>query len=132
MADLVVEKHEVAGQHPGERQAGADIRQHAHQLVVVPLGQADAAGEVQTIVAVVQRKSLGRQPGPIGPTQHVQVAEKDAVGGGAHRQPQAGAGADELIDLVLRAVLAPGDVVVNCPPCSSPVMSTGRRLARAP
>ena len=41
--------------------------------------QADAAGEVQTIVAVVQRKSLGRQPGPIGPTQHVQVAEKDAV-----------------------------------------------------
>lgn len=28
----------------------------------------------------------------------------------------AGAGADELIDLVLRAVLAPGDGVVNCPP----------------
>ena len=28
----------------------------------------------------------------------------------------AGAGADELIDLVLRAVLAPGDAVVNCPP----------------
>jgi histidinol-phosphate aminotransferase len=28
----------------------------------------------------------------------------------------AGAGADELIDLVLRIVLEPGDVVVNCPP----------------
>lgn len=28
----------------------------------------------------------------------------------------AGAGADELIDLVLRAVLRPGDVVLNCPP----------------
>ncbi len=28
----------------------------------------------------------------------------------------AGAGADELIDLVLRVVLAPGDVVVDCPP----------------
>ena len=28
----------------------------------------------------------------------------------------AGAGADELIDLVLRAVLAPGDAVINCPP----------------
>ena len=28
----------------------------------------------------------------------------------------AGAGADELIDLVLRAVLAPGDTVINCPP----------------
>jgi len=28
----------------------------------------------------------------------------------------AGAGADELIDLVLRATLAPGDVVVDCPP----------------
>lgn len=28
----------------------------------------------------------------------------------------AGAGADELIDLVLRAVLAPGDGVINCPP----------------
>lgn len=28
----------------------------------------------------------------------------------------AGAGADELIDLVLRAVLQPGDAVVNCPP----------------
>ncbi len=28
----------------------------------------------------------------------------------------AGMGADELIDLVLRAVLAPGDGVVNCPP----------------
>lgn len=28
----------------------------------------------------------------------------------------AGAGADELIDLVLRAVLEPGDVVLNCPP----------------
>ena len=28
----------------------------------------------------------------------------------------AGAGADELIDLVLRATLSPGDVVVDCPP----------------
>jgi len=28
----------------------------------------------------------------------------------------AGAGADELIDLVLRAVLSPGDGVINCPP----------------
>ncbi len=28
----------------------------------------------------------------------------------------AGAGADELIDVALRAVLAPGDVVVDCPP----------------
>ncbi len=28
----------------------------------------------------------------------------------------AGMGADELIDLVLRAVLAPGDRVINCPP----------------
>jgi histidinol-phosphate aminotransferase len=28
----------------------------------------------------------------------------------------AGAGADELIDLVLRVLLAPGDVVVDCPP----------------
>lgn len=28
----------------------------------------------------------------------------------------AGAGADELIDLVLRASLSPGDVVINCPP----------------
>jgi histidinol dehydrogenase len=28
----------------------------------------------------------------------------------------AGAGADELIDLVLRAVLAPGDAVIDCPP----------------
>jgi histidinol-phosphate aminotransferase len=28
----------------------------------------------------------------------------------------AGAGADELIDLVLRVVLSPGDVVVDCPP----------------
>jgi histidinol dehydrogenase len=28
----------------------------------------------------------------------------------------AGAGADELIDLVLRAIIEPGDVVVNCPP----------------
>lgn len=28
----------------------------------------------------------------------------------------AGAGADELIDLVLRVVLRPGDVVINCPP----------------
>jgi histidinol-phosphate aminotransferase len=28
----------------------------------------------------------------------------------------AGAGADELIDVVLRAVLAPGNVVVDCPP----------------
>ena len=27
-----------------------------------------------------------------------------------------GAGADELIDLVLRATIAPGDVVINCPP----------------
>jgi histidinol-phosphate aminotransferase len=27
-----------------------------------------------------------------------------------------GAGADELIDLVLRAVIVPGDVVINCPP----------------
>lgn len=28
----------------------------------------------------------------------------------------AGAGADELIDLILRAVLQPGDAVLNCPP----------------
>lgn len=28
----------------------------------------------------------------------------------------AGAGADELIDLVLRALIQPGDVVINCPP----------------
>jgi histidinol-phosphate aminotransferase len=28
----------------------------------------------------------------------------------------AGAGADELIDLILRVVLSPGDVVVDCPP----------------
>lgn len=28
----------------------------------------------------------------------------------------AGAGADELIDLVLRAVIAPGDAVIDCPP----------------
>ncbi|GAB4466431.1 MAG: histidinol-phosphate transaminase [Anaerolineae bacterium] len=28
----------------------------------------------------------------------------------------AGAGADELIDLTLRALVAPGDVVINCPP----------------
>lgn len=28
----------------------------------------------------------------------------------------AGAGADELIDLVLRVVLSPGDVVIDCPP----------------
>lgn len=28
----------------------------------------------------------------------------------------AGAGADELIDLTLRAVLSPGDIVVDCPP----------------
>lgn len=28
----------------------------------------------------------------------------------------AGAGADELIDLVLRAALSPGDVVIDCPP----------------
>jgi histidinol dehydrogenase len=28
----------------------------------------------------------------------------------------AGAGADELIDLVLRAIIEPGDVVINCPP----------------
>lgn len=28
----------------------------------------------------------------------------------------AGMGADELIDLILRAVLAPGDVVIDCPP----------------
>ena len=28
----------------------------------------------------------------------------------------AGAGADELIDLVLRAVIEPGDVVIDCPP----------------
>lgn len=28
----------------------------------------------------------------------------------------AGAGADELIDVVLRAVLSPGDVVIDCPP----------------
>ncbi len=28
----------------------------------------------------------------------------------------AGAGADELIDVVLRVVLAPGDVVIDCPP----------------
>ena len=27
-----------------------------------------------------------------------------------------GAGADELIDLVLRATITPGDVVINCPP----------------
>ena len=27
-----------------------------------------------------------------------------------------GAGADELIDLVLRAMITPGDVVINCPP----------------
>lgn len=28
----------------------------------------------------------------------------------------AGAGADELIDLIMRVVLSPGDVVLNCPP----------------
>ncbi len=28
----------------------------------------------------------------------------------------AGMGADELIDLILRAMLSPGDVVINCPP----------------
>lgn len=28
----------------------------------------------------------------------------------------AGAGADELIDVVLRAILSPGDVVIDCPP----------------
>jgi histidinol-phosphate aminotransferase len=28
----------------------------------------------------------------------------------------AGAGADELIDLILRATITPGDVVINCPP----------------
>lgn len=28
----------------------------------------------------------------------------------------AGAGADELIDLVMRAILDPGDVMINCPP----------------
>ena len=28
----------------------------------------------------------------------------------------AGMGADELIDLILRALLSPGDVVINCPP----------------
>ncbi len=27
-----------------------------------------------------------------------------------------GAGADELIDLILRAIITPGDVVINCPP----------------
>jgi histidinol-phosphate aminotransferase len=31
----------------------------------------------------------------------------------------AGAGADELIDLVMRLVLEPGDVVINCPPTFS-------------
>ena len=28
----------------------------------------------------------------------------------------AGAGADELIDLVTRAIISPGDVIINCPP----------------
>lgn len=27
-----------------------------------------------------------------------------------------GAGADELIDLIIRVVLAPGDIIINCPP----------------
>ena len=37
----------------------------------------------------------------------------------------AGAGADELIDLLLRVVLEPGDCVLNCPPPSPP--TTTRR-----
>ncbi len=46
----------------------------------------------------------------------------------------AGMGADELIDLVLRAVLQPGDVVVDCPPSFgmypfSTTVNAGRYLA---
>lgn len=46
----------------------------------------------------------------------------------------AGMGADELIDLVLRAVIAPGDVVIDCPPSFgmypfSTAVNAGRYIA---
>lgn len=40
----------------------------------------------------------------------------EAYTGVSRERLLAGAGADELIDLVLRAVLGPGDGVLNCPP----------------
>jgi histidinol-phosphate aminotransferase len=48
-------------------------------------------------------------------TRLLRAALEDFTGVPADRL-LAGAGADELIDLVLRALLAPGDVVLNCPP----------------
>ena len=79
---------------------------------------------------------LDANENPYGPSPHVFAALADAKYLHIYPDPQsnalrqaladytgvpqeyllAGAGADELIDLVLRAVLRPGDGVINCPP----------------
>lgn len=63
----------------------------------------------------------------------LRAAVSDFVGVPAARL-MAGMGADELIDLVLRVVLSPGDVVVDCPPSFgmypfSTAVNGGRYLA---
>lgn len=63
----------------------------------------------------------------------LRAAISDFVGVSAVRL-MAGMGADELIDLVLRVVLSPGDVVVDCPPSFgmypfSTAVNGGRYLA---
>ncbi len=44
---------------------------------------------------------------------------------------QVGCGADELIDLLMRCVLEPGDKIVDCPPTFTMWVGAGRGLREA-
>jgi len=79
---------------------------------------------------------LNANENPYGPSQRVQVALGEYNGYNIYPDPNqtklrgllseyvgmpsdhliAGAGADEIIDLILRATLDPGDTVIDCPP----------------
>ena len=116
----------------------------AHRLVRPDITEMDAYAPIVPFEVLSQR--LGREPGeivkldanenPYGPSPLALSALAGAPFLHVYPDPEsnalrealaeyvavpkerllAGAGADELIDLILRALIQPGDVVIDCPP----------------
>ncbi len=70
-------------------------------------------GPSPKVYDAIQRANLHIYPDPESRILRQALADYAAV---PFEHIMAGAGADELIDLTMRALLMPGDAVINCPP----------------